>query len=87
VSERGKEVRDRGEIAKELRRREHGIGLHERELQVLGAVLEVLLDVRDLLQSLQPKNIIVATAENPDCNCAATKTDGESEHWPQCRYA
>lgn len=36
--------------------------------------LEVLLDIRDLLQQ-------------PPCNCAATKMDGESEHWPSCRYA
>jgi hypothetical protein len=54
---------------------------------LLRIVGEVLLDIRDLLQSLQPKNIIVATEENLHCNCATTKTDGESEHWPQCRYA
>jgi hypothetical protein len=56
----------------------------EGSLVALGIIL---LDIRDLLQSLQPKNIIVATEENPHCNCATTKTDGESEHWPQCRYA
>lgn len=57
----------------EIREQLYRNGEHDSdELQELQ--LEILMDIRDLLQ-------------RPPCNCAETKKDGESEHWPSCRYA
>ena len=71
-------MRTRQRIADDFNKRQGagqvGLGVHERQLELEAIMLEVLLDIRDLLQQ-------------PPCNCAVTKTDGESEHWPTCRYA
>lgn len=48
-------------------------GEHDRD-ELRELQLEVLLDIRDLLTQ-------------SSCNCTETKRDGESEHWPHCRYA
>lgn len=35
-------------------------------------------DIRDIWMFLMGQ---------PDCKCIETKHEGESEHWPTCRYA
>jgi hypothetical protein len=52
-------MRVRKQIADELNKPQKGIGLYERQLQVEGLLLEVLLDVRDLLDRSINREVVV----------------------------
>jgi len=45
-------VRTRKEIDECLRKQEKGIGLTEKQMHVSAVTLEVLLDIRDLLEQI-----------------------------------
>lgn len=48
-------MRDREQIDEQLRKQEKGIGLQEKEMTISVVILEVLLDIRDLLERIDSR--------------------------------
>lgn len=47
-------------------------------------IQEALIHGYDVtIRFLEARHTLVIKGQ---CNCLQTKTDGESEHWPDCRY-